>query len=349
MARDPRSETETAAEHDWIRLKDQELLDRTIASLGLRLEDSPVWPLFQRLHAELARRGLRFRPYAWLSTDWFTPDGATGFAIPFYLAHPRLVALERRQMLQVEGGTKDECLKILRHETAHALDNAYRLRRTKSWRATFGSAAEPYDSSYTPDPTSRSHVLNLDYWYSQSHPLEDWAETFAVWLQPGSRWRKRYAGWPALAKLEAVDRMMAQVADRTPPVRSRFREDPAHRLHTTLRELYARKKAVYAEESNPAFDGQLSRVFPPAADAPGRPRAAAFLRKSRRGLIQRVSHATGQHRYLLDHVVREMIDCSQQKDLRLATPPSEAIVDAAVVLTSLTSQFLYGAHPRYQR
>ena len=341
--------TTTPDAPDWVGLSDQELLDRPLSSLDLTLEGSPVEPHVRRLHAELERRGLRFRPYVWLSTDWFTPDGATGFAVPYYLAHPRLVALERRQMLQVEGGTQDECLKILRHETAHALDNAYRLRRKKRWRETFGSAGEPYRSSYQPDPMSREHVLNLDYWYSQSHPLEDWAETFAVWLQPGSRWRKRYAGWPALRKLEVVDELVRSVGAAPPAVRARFREDPVHRVDATLRELYARKKAVYADEGNPAFDGQLARVFPRANEAPGRPRATAFLRKTRRELIRRVSDATGQHRYLLDHVVREMISRSKQQDLRLATAPSDALVDAAVVLTSLTSQFLYGAHPRYQR
>ena len=334
---------------DRVRLSDQQLLDRTIASLGLTLEGSMVEPLLERLDGELERRGLCFRPYTWLSTDWFTPDGTTGFAIPFYLAHPRLIALERRKMLQVEGGTKDECLKILRHETAHALDNAYRLRRKKLWRETFGSASEPYESSYTPDPTSRAHVLNLDYWYSQSHPLEDWAETFAVWLQPGARWRKRYDGWPALRKLEAVDELMSMIAAEVPPVRTRHKEDPVQRLSTTLRALYDRKQAFYADESNPAFDGQLARVFPPAEEAPGRPRAAAFLRESRRLLIKRVAHTTGQHRYLLDHVVREMITCCKQKDLRLASSRSDSIIDAAVVLTSLSGQFLYGAHPRYQR
>jgi len=345
MARAPRSTLDPA----WVRLSDQDLLDRTIDSLDLQIEGSPVEAHVERVRAEFEVRGLRFRPYTWLSTDWFTPDGATGFAIPFYLAHPRLVALERRQMLEVEGGTKEECLKILRHEAAHALDNAYRLRRMKLWRETFGSASDPYDSSYTPDPMSRAHVLNLDYWYSQSHPLEDWAETFAVWLQPGGRWRKRYAGWPALKKLEAVDRLMNTIADRQQPVRSRFREDPVHKLSTTLRDLYARKKAVYAEEGNPAFDGQLIRVFPLSSNAPDRPTAASFLRKERRTLIKRVANATGQRRYLLDHLVREMIARSKQQDLRLVTGTADAVVDAAIVLTSLSSQFLYGAHPRYQR
>ncbi len=74
-------------------------------------------------------RGLAaFEPHFWLSAEWFSPDGVPGVAIPFYLAHPRLEKLERAQMLEVEGGTPDWCMKILRHEAGHAIDNAYRLR-----------------------------------------------------------------------------------------------------------------------------------------------------------------------------------------------------------------------------
>jgi len=50
----------------------------------------------------------------WLSNEWFTPDGVPGIAVPFYLAHPRLAKLELDQMLEVEGGTPDWCMRILR-------------------------------------------------------------------------------------------------------------------------------------------------------------------------------------------------------------------------------------------
>ena len=160
----------------------------------------------------------RFRPYVWLSTDWFTPDGLSGFAIPFFLAHPRLARLEGRHMLEVEGGGHDWCMKLLRHETAHAIDNAYRLRRRKRWREVFGRASEKYAEAYLPRPLSREYVLNLDDWYSQSHPLEDFAETFSVWLQPRSQWRRRYADWPALKKLEYVDELMERIGADPPPV-----------------------------------------------------------------------------------------------------------------------------------
>ena len=335
--------------HPWARLRDSQLLEWRICDLGLRLAGTPVAALLEELRGELAARGLRFRPYAWLSTDWFTPDHLTGFAVPFYLAHPRLVRLERAQMLEVEGGTREECLKILRHETAHALDNAFGLRRRKAWREAFGAAGRQYDSSYTPDPTSREHVLNLAYWYSQSHPLEDWAETFAVWLRPGSKWRTRYRDWPALRKLEAVDTLMRSLHDRAPRRRTRAHEEPLREVRMTLREYYARKRAVYSDEASPALDGQLQRVFVTGERGTGRPKAASFLRKHRPALVRSVAEATGQHSYLLDHVVREMIARCKTKDLRLVASSNETRVSAAILLTSLSSQFLYGAHPNYHR
>ncbi|MEO0650232.1 MAG: putative zinc-binding metallopeptidase [Planctomycetota bacterium] len=330
----------------WAELDDRDLLQVRICDLGLEVEGSAVEPLVAELKAEFAERGFRFRPYVWLSTEWFTPDDATGFAIPFFVAHPRLARLERRQMLEVEGGTRESCLKLMRHEAAHALDNAYRLRRRRRWREVFGSASAPYDASYTPDPTSRDHVLHLDYWYSQSHPLEDWAETFAVWLRPGSRWRKRYADWPALAKLEYVDAVCREVADEPPRIRTRRREEPLSAVKLTLAEYYDRKRAFYSDDTNPVFAGRLERLFP--ADGAGAT-AASFLRRARRGLVQRVAEATGQHTYLVDHVLREMVARAVERRLRLNGDEGDALVDAAVLLTSLTSQFTYGSHPRYQR
>ena len=47
------------------------------------------------------------------------------------------------------------------------------------------------------------------YHYAQKHPDEDWAETFAVWLDPDTHWRRRYREWQvAFAKLEYVDRIV---------------------------------------------------------------------------------------------------------------------------------------------
>ena len=126
--RSPRSEP------DWARLSDDDLLDVRMCDLGLRIEGTVLQERVARLYDELAARKIRCRPHVWLSDEWFSPSGIPGIALPFYLAHPRLVQLERNQLHEVEGGTQDEGIKILRHETGHAIDTAYRLHRRRRTR-----------------------------------------------------------------------------------------------------------------------------------------------------------------------------------------------------------------------
>ena len=69
-------------------------------------------------------------------------------AVPFYLTHPRLERLEKAQMLEVEGGDHEWCMRILRHEAGHVIDNVYKLRLRRQRRALFGSSSEPYPEFY---------------------------------------------------------------------------------------------------------------------------------------------------------------------------------------------------------
>ena len=123
---------------DWTTFSDEKLLDVRMCDLGLTIAGTELEPRIAQIDAELGARGLIFRPHYWLSDEWFTPDGVPGIAIPFYLAHPRLAKLERAEMLEVEGGDPETCLRILRHEAGHAIDNAYRLQRRPTRRRLFG-------------------------------------------------------------------------------------------------------------------------------------------------------------------------------------------------------------------
>ncbi len=175
-------------------------------------------------------------------------------------------------MLEIEGGTREWCMMILRHEAGHALENAYRLRRRPKRQALFGRSSEPYPDSYAPKPHSRSFVLHLDSWYAQSHPDEDFAETFAVWLTPGSDWRERYAGWPALRKLEYVDELMREIAGRPPAVTTRRTPFSLASLRRTLRVHYRRKRRHYRVDARDFHDRDLRALF---SDAPGARRQPA--------------------------------------------------------------------------
>ena len=185
---------------NWADLPDEELLNLRLSQLPLKLEGTGVESRIEQLGKELSDRGLNFPLHFYLSDEWFTPDGSVSMAVPFYLAHPRLERLEKAQMLAVEGGEHEWCMRILRHEAGHVIDNAFKLRLRKQRRRVFGSSKKPYPEFYDPRPYSKSFVLHLDPWYAQSHPDEDFAETFAVWLTPESNWKTRYAGWRAIRK-----------------------------------------------------------------------------------------------------------------------------------------------------
>jgi hypothetical protein len=317
----------------WEGLRHPELLDVRLCDLGLKLEGTPLEDRVRDLHTELARAGLSIRPHIWLSTDWFSPEGVPGFALPFYLAHPRLARLERQQMLEVEGGNLGWLRKLLRHEAGHALDHAYRLRRRKRWREIFGRASTPYRPTYVPDPGSSRHVFHLYNFYAQSHPVEDFAETFAVWLRPGSRWRRTYRGTGALKKLEYVDELMREIAGRPPPVRSRERPDSLPRLRMTLREYYERKREHYGEEDYEVYDDDLLYLFSDDPAHRRRKSAVSFLNERRRELVNLVAEWTGQHRFVVDDALKGMIHRCRVLGLRLAHSERESGEGAAVVLT----------------
>ena len=335
------------AAFSWKQITDDELLEMRLCDLPVRIEGTPLEERVRRIRFELDESGLRFRPRVWLGEEWFSPDGVAGFAIPFYLAHPRLMRLERKQMLEVEGGTERECLRIMRHEAGHALDNAFLFRQRRRWRELFGSFRQPYPSSYQPDPTSRDFVLHLGAWYAQAHPAEDFAETFAVWLAtaPG-RWRKRYEGWGALRKLEYVDRLMQSVVGVTPKNRRREEVEPLWQVRTTLAEHYRRKREHYSFTWPATFDRDLRRVFSDERRFRSKETAASFLRRAGRELVQTVATGTGVHRYTLSQLLANMIERCKRLRLRLAGPERQARQQALVMLTVQTMNVVHKGYHR---
>lgn len=330
----------------WADWTDEQLLALRMRDLGIKLADSPTLTArVARLYEELGRKGLRrFRPHCWLADEFFAPDGVPGIAIPFYLAHPRLEKLEAKQFLGVEGQSEAECLRILRHEAGHAIDTAYRLHRRKRWRELFGSFTQPYPDTYKPEAGSRDYVVHLDHWYAQAHPAEDWAETFAVWLAPGGRWRQRYADWPALEKLEYVDEWVRQIvdADAPPPVRNRRCPDPLSQNATTLAEHYRRKREHYGDDHPDFYDSDLRKLFSDDPKHAGRPTAASFLRTARPQIREDVARWTGTYPYTIDQVLGEMIARCKQLKLRMTRPAGDTLREAMLMVSVATMNYVLG-------
>ncbi len=331
--------------HPWTRLSDEELLRVRLCDLGLTLERSRLARHVQRLYRELESRGIRFKPHAWLSEEWFSPDGVPGIAVPFYLAHPRLERLERRIMREVEGGNARWLMRILRHEAGHALDNAYRLRRRRRWREVFGPASLPYPSRYRARPGSRRYVHHLGEWYAQAHPTEDFAETFAVWLKPNSNWRRTYAAWPAFHKLTLVDDLLASVRNHRPPVANRVQVDPIASDTRTLAQVYRRRLERHRQYRRGLAEDLLQRVFTNEPANARSLRAATLLRAHKGSLVTQVACELGMEPYSVHQILRLLIERSETLKLYVRGSRREARRNARWVLARVVRLYSQGETP----
>jgi hypothetical protein len=331
----------------WVHLSDEQLLQLRFCDLKLSLRGTVVERHVQELQHDMQRRGLRFRPHLWISEEWFSPDGVPGVAVPFYMAHPRLMRLERAMMDQVEGGNANWLTRILRHEVGHALDNAFRLRRRKEWRKTFGRASRPYPDMYRAHPASRSFVLHLGHWYAQSHPTEDFAETFAVWMQPRARWRRDYEDWPALRKLEYVDGLMTQIKGERPLVVNRELIEPINENQRTLADHYQRKRARYELDTPDAYDLRLKRVFAKHRKDKRSIRASTFVRSCKPQLERLLVRRSRLHPYLVHHVMRTVIQRCRELNLVLDTSQRQAKRAILGVLERILMDILRRDRERY--
>jgi len=327
-------------------MSDDEILDLQFRELDLHIEGTELAARIDELYRELEARALVFRPHFWLSDEWFTPDGIAGVAIPFYLAHPRLAKLELTQMLEVEGGDPTWCMRILRHEAGHAIDNAFLLRRRRTRRELFGRSSEPYPEAYSPKPYSKNFVLHLDSWYAQSHPDEDFAETFAVWLTPDAEWRQRYQGWPALKKLEYMDTLMRELAGKPMLVRTHRRVDPLPKLRKTLRAHYERKRRHYGLLHPDFYDRDLRRLFSADPVYQANMKAARFIARVRRDVRRMVASWTGEYQYTIDQVLEAMLKRANELNLRLTEPEDKTKADFLVMLTVQTMNYLHSGRHR---
>ncbi len=88
---------------DLDHISEENLLATRIGDLPISIEGTWLEECVKQLYAELDAKGLVFHPECYLADEWLTPEGEVAIGIPFYLAHPALIKLERRMMLEAEG------------------------------------------------------------------------------------------------------------------------------------------------------------------------------------------------------------------------------------------------------
>src|SRR5213082_528959 len=323
---------------DWANLSDEELLEKKISQRGLKLDGTDRQPLIQQLYDELSQKGLVFRPPCHLGDEWFVPVGIPAIFVPFFLAHDRLRKLERKMMLEVEGDTAEWFMRLIRHEAAHAYAYAYQLYKKRKWQRTFGlTSVEETPQFYRPRPYSRSYVVHLDDWYAQSHPDEDFAETFAVWLTPGFDWRARYHGWKALQKLEYVDELMRSLAGQPPVHTLHYRVADYDCLNVKLKTYYARKRKLNEDAYPDFYDADLRQLFA----APAGIKASAYLRRRRRRLLNAVFQWTNEKKFPVNELLARLTHRCDELGLRVPNDDPQQDFRVTAFITTLVMNYLF--------
>ena len=303
---------------------------RKLRDLGLTIAGTPLEGVIEDFQGELAGLGLTMvRPHFYLSTEWGVPFDTISIAIPFYLARVDLTDFHADRGGLVEGGDRADVLRYLRHEMGHVINYAYRLYDRPEWTSQFGDINRLYEEEYRPRPFSPRYVRHLPGWYAQKHPDEDWAETFAVWMTPGLNWRGRYAGRPALAKLEYCDRVMAELRGREPLTTATDPDEDVAGLDVTLDEHYG-AFAVDQAEAPADLDEALQSIF---AD-PGPSAAGKLIRRLERTLAADVYRWTGWFPERARHLLRKLAERADENGL---TYPENRETAATVALTTFVT------------
>jgi len=334
---------------DLLKLSEEQLLNTRVRDLPLSIEGTWLADCIQQLYKELDSKGIKFRPTCYLADEWLTPDEEPVVGIPFFLAHPLLIKLEKKMMLDAEGGNQHWCMQLLRHETGHALNYAYKLYRRKKWQKIFGKFSKEYEDTYRFRPYSKNFVRHLENYYAQYHPDEDFAETFAVWLNPNINWQEQYKGWRAIRKLNYVDGLLAEIKDKEPLVKKGKPYWEAKRMSISLKNFYKKKRRSYAEEFPDFHDSNLKRIFV-VLDSAGKtsgkkdkntPYAAETIKRHRRDILNNVAHWTGEKKYIIAKLLDTLIQRCRELKLIVIDSESLAVLKISTYVTTLVMNYIY--------
>jgi len=220
------------------------------------------------------------------------------------------------------------------------MNYAYRIYRRTRWRELFGPFSAKYSNYYVFKPYSRRYVTHLQDNYAQAHPDEDFAETFAVWLTPGSKWRERYGDWPVIKKLRYVDAFMKKIGGRPASIGVSGTPWAASRMTSTLGAHYQRKREHLGDEFPGYYDESLRRLFASRPTGSTPCRASVVLRRHRSQMINSVATWTGQRKFDVHELVKKLIRRCDALGLYLSTPEIQTIINTTALVTAVANKTL---------
>ncbi|MFI5251842.1 MAG: putative zinc-binding metallopeptidase [Bacteroidota bacterium] len=321
----------------------QKILTQKIGEMELRPSDTLRACLIQ-LRRELKNKGISYFPHFYFGEEpWGCIDGTGSIEIPFYLANQQLRSIGEKYYLSYSN---EEIMMHLRHEVGHAINYAYKIWKRPAWKKLFGNFHKRYTEFYHYDPYSKDFVLCLHFvghpHYAQKHPDEDFAETFAVWVNPASHWKTRYRRWPgALKKLNFIDHIFRKerLAEHR-PLKARYDDTQSYKaIVSTVAEYFEIQKKVNPRVKKYIED--LKEVFPDVGARTRRYiRADMFIQNYNKYLEDELTDwITTADRRDIRKYLREIQTICALNNLRLhPDKATERLIELVIVATNHVTQ-----------
>jgi len=321
------------------------LLNTRVCDLHLAFEQTLLCRCIQRLYTELAAKKLLFRPRYYFTCggdEWGCPDRVPIIGVPFHVADGRLTRIERE--MGYTSYDRQDLMFLLRHETGHAINYAYELYRTREWKQAFGDFNKVYPANFKFkfNPFSRNYVRSQGEpkYYAQAHPDEDFAETFAVWLTPRSNWRARYRNWPALRKLNYIDRVMARIRTQKPTVVAGPLDSPYQSKTYTLIQYYGEDLRNFKDKALGIYDQDLQQIFSSPNGHRMTP-AKDLIRRNRRFLISTIANWTGAREKVVVPVIQKFFQRSRELHLTVGGDETYPLASLAALGATVVMNYLH--------
>lgn len=313
-------------------LNSKDLLKCPINKLGLNFNSLPHKQEIKRLQNNLRKRKINFNPLIWLSDEWYCPEGKSSIAIPFTLIHPRLIELEKKYLGHCEGENSEEFYKLLVHECGHAIDHAFKFNKDPERINVFGDSSKKYPQYYLPKPYSKNFVINLKNNYAQSHPDEDFAETFSVWLQDKKHWQNKYANWPALKKLEYIESLIKSIRNNPALINTKNKVLCASKDSRTLGEYFQWKRKSFNVQGSRFYKNKISNSLSTSNIK------KANLKSYENEICQSIANKTRIKKYIVKSMLKELEKEMNIKKVILNESTSQKIIEKIIFENS--SEFI---------
>ena len=244
-----------------------ELLHTPINAVPMPLEDSLLGECIDKVMELVRGFGVTLNPTFYLSDAYGCVEGTTSIGLGFWDAdrHLREIRRDAKEQMRDEA----DLVLLLKHEIGHAFCYAYKLYRLKEFRLQFAVEGNffrsyPDDNKYQPNPWSRDFVNPDGDHYAQKHPDDDFAETFATYIDPEGLWRARYRDKPgALRKINFVSRMIRSCGGRKPLLDTPGQplHKPVTDLKMTVAEFFHISPRRYLGGAEGFIDPELQQIF----------------------------------------------------------------------------------------